>query len=69
MKIVSLIISVFVAAQTRDQHWEETHRQEIPTPDGSAGLWISMVMVWVTNMGVDTIWFEASCYTLSFMAI
>lgn len=46
---------MFVAAQRWDQRWEEIDRQEIPTPDDSAGLWLFTTTVWVTNMGVGTI--------------
>lgn len=60
---------MFVAALRWDQHWEETNGQEIHNPEGSAGLWIFMVVVWASNMGVGTIWFYASCCMLSFMTI
>lgn len=42
---------------------------KIPSPEGSAGLWIFVAVVWASNMGVDAIWFEATCCTLGFMAI
>lgn len=62
-----MTILVFVAALRWGQHWEETNGQEVPDPGGSAGLWIFVAVIWVSNMGIGTIWFEASCCTLSFM--